>query len=561
MRVIFLLIGSLLFSSLSFADDQVLKDKLNKLKQLQERVAKECVNNPKAKDYSVKIEGKTFKCPELITVTDQLRKELAQDMEKHKAKCEEENKKAAHTVLAKEAATIAQKSVSCEPSPDQQQCLSKFACGVLTVTVPVTAIASLVTKSPAVKDCAAQAKGIPGCIANVMRGIFDSIWSALNLIWDVGKWAVTSTAKWMGIIKESEAKTSEKAMMAQQASPGFLKSFAANPIETMKKMAKDLYASIEDAAINHYGCEKWSGAPFVSSCLQPMTTWKCGTCQQKSQVFCGIAGYATGEIGTAFLTGGLLSGGKIALKGAVRLGSGPSQNVANFMSKTFPKASSEVAEAAGKVKALASTGLTAAQQKLFASWNAISESKVTKAIANAASKSGVSAVTKTALKPIAVYLNAMDKAFMAGMNGVDNLAAKSAKAQAGAKLADEAMGVSQSNGITIESSSVGAKTVSVKAPEATVKSQNVSQVGKSEAQVSKNSSSSQKTSEVADEAGDIAKYRQDPEYMELFKGPQMYDDHHKELTMVIRALEESQPKLTKAEIRRKIQETLNSCSL
>lgn len=562
MRVIILFLLSMMVSGLSFASEKAIQQKMEKLKQLQDRVSKECINNPNAKNYSIKIDGKVMKCPELLVVTDMLRKQLAEEIQKHKASCEEENKKSAATTLAGDAANIAEKSVECTPSPDQTQCLGKFACGVLSVSVPVAPIAALLTKNPTVKECAAQAKQMPGCLANVLRGIFDSIWGALTMIWDVGKWAVTSVGEWLGLVKQSEASTSEKAMMAQQASPGFLKQFVSNPVETMKNMAKGLYESIEDAAINHYGCEKWSGVPFTSTCLKPMTTWKCGTCQQKAQVWCGIAGYAVGEIGTAFLTGGLVSGGKIALKGAVRLASGPASKVTEFMGKTFPKASTAVAEAAGKVKTLAAAGFTAAQTKLFSAWDAIANSSLTKAISKAATKSGAKAVASTALKPITAYLNAMDKAFVAGMNQVDNLAGRSAKAAAGAKIADEALGVQ----IVIENSAegskniVGMRVVDSKAPRvitrAEAKAQEVPAVSKP---VSK--AEDTRVASKADELDDVAKYRQDPEYMELYKGQQMYPDHHKELSEVIKAMENSTPKLTKPEIRKQIQETLNSCSL
>jgi hypothetical protein len=560
MRVVFL-IFSLLLANLSFANEEILKEKISKLKLLQDRVSKECINNPNAKNYSVYIDGKKLNCPELLSSTDLLRKKLAEDIEKHKLECVENNKKAAHDTLAKQAANIVQKSASCEPSQDREQCLGKFSCGVLTVAVPVSAIAARLTKNPAVKECVAQAKGMPGCLANVLRGIFDSIWSAVTLVWDLGKLAMTSVGEWMGIVKKSEAQTSEKAMMAQQASPGFIKTFVANPIDTMKKMAKELYASLEAAAINHYGCEKWSGAPFVSSCLRPMSTWKCGTCQQKAQVYCGIAGYAIGEIGTAFLTGGLTAGGKIALKGALRIGSGPAKNVTSFMGKTFPKAAVEVSEAGAKLKALASAGFTTSQKKLFSAWDAVANSQMTKAIGTAAKMSGVSVVAKTALKPVSMYLSAMEKAFVAGGNTVEGLS-KGAKAQLGSKIADEAMGVN--SGLVVESTPEGAKAVAASKPtispavRAEVSPVSVTSQVKSEAEASVKSS---KVAKSSDELSDMAKYRQDPEYMELFKGPQMYDDHHKELSLVIKALEEAQPRLSKAEIRKKIKETLNSCSL
>jgi hypothetical protein len=552
----------MVISGLSFASEEAIKSKMEKLKQLQDRVSKECINNSNAANYSVKIDGKEMKCPELLLVADMLRKQLDEEIARHKVKCESENKNSPATTLAGQAADIAKKAEQCEPSPDSKMCGAKFACGFLSVTVPIAPIASLLTKNKEVQECAAQAKQMPGCLANVLRGIFDSIWSAVTMIWDVGKWAVTSVGEWLGLVKKAEASTSEKAMMAQQASPSFLKQLVTSPIQTMKAMAKSMYDSIEDAAVNHYGCEKWSGIPFTSTCLKPMTTWKCGSCQQKAQVWCGIAGYAAGEIGTAFLTGGLVSGGKIALKGAVRLASGPAKNVAAFIGKTFPKVSVEVAEAAVKLKNLASLGFTAAQTKLFSAWEKVSNSALTKAISTAATKSGAKAATSIALKPVSVYLKAMDDAFLAGMNTVDKFAARSAKAAAGAKIADEALGVA-TPGLVIEAdgSKVAVKATEVKAPVAHTEAP-TPKFGESHVSPNKPAKAGESKAAVqSEELSDVAKLRADPEYAELFKGAEMYPDHHKELSQVIKAMEESTPKLTKGEIRRKIQETLNSCSL
>jgi hypothetical protein len=556
MRVILFTLLSLLFSSMSFGSTEAqLQKRIDDLKKLQDRITKECINNPHGDKYSVKMDGRTLKCPDLIIAADLLRKKLDEDIQKHREKCEAEAKKSPHTKLATQAATIAQKSVACQPSPDKDQCLGKLTCAMIS---PVAAVAGLLGNSEA-KKCAAEAKnlaGIPACVENLARGIFDAIWSFVGLIWDAGKWAATSIAEWTGLIRESEAKTSEKLMMAQQASPGFLKQFSDDPVGVMKKMASDLFATIEEAAINHYGCQKWSGAPYVSTCLSPMETWDCGTCQQKAQVWCGIGGYAVGEIGSAFLTGGIVSGAKIALKGAVRVGAGPAKNIADFLGKTFPKATTEVSEAAAKVKLLAAAGLSGAQYKLFSAWQTISNSEVTKAIATAARKTGVAQVTSIALKPIGAYLSAMDRAFVAGMDGVDHFA-KSTKAIAGAKIAEEALEVNR--GLVVESTADASKAPTRLQSSDGSAQRETTQPG-STPQVKTQQGDAQTVLKTEDMA-DISKYRTDPEYLDLFKGPEMYRGHHEELGTVIRELEKVSPPISKEQIRKKIQDTLNSCSL
>jgi hypothetical protein len=70
-----------------------------------------------------------------------------------------------------------------------------------------------------------------------------------------------------------------------------------------------------------------------------------------------------------------------------------------------------------------------------------------------------------------------------------------------------------------------------------------------------------RAAEETQTAADIAKYRSDPDFTALFRGPELYQGHHQELSMVIKAMEQVQPRLTKEAIRVRIQQTLNSCQL
>ncbi len=591
MRIIFLFLLTLLFSNQTFAiSEATIKANTSRLKQLQIKVSKQCLENRNSEDVRIKVDNIVYTCPQMIVITDRLARQLDDQISEYKETCEENNQKAQHAKLATEAANLAKKAATCSPSPDRNQCLGKFMCGVVTTAVPVTAIAAVLSKNPTVRGCVAQAKQMPGCLASVLRGIFDSIWGSIKMLWDGAKWVAKKAGEFLGFIKRSEAKTSEKAMLAQQAGPGLLRQLITNPLATMKKMASNLYESLEAAAMNHYGCEKWSGLPFRSTCLRPMTTWKCGTCQQKTQVYCGIAGYAAGEIGTAFLTGGLLSGGKIALKGAVKIASGPARNVAAFLGKTFPKSASAVAKAAGTVKMLAQVGLTAAQKRLISGWQAVKNSRATKVFAEAAddvSKSLAGKAARTALKPVSLYLRAMDNAFIAGQNvveaGAKSVATKVVREEAlrGAKIADEAMEVapeaavaatlsskvddaSRSSGIVIESSGTKVRLtpsipVRAKSSKASAEANRIEDMATRP--LTNTEKSAAKAADNADEVSDVVKFRTDPEYADLFKGKELYEGHHDELAMVIRAMEETQPKMTKIQIRTKIQETLNSCQL
>ncbi len=577
------------FTGTAFAKSD-LDARMAQYKLLQSRVEKECLKNPKSNDYKITVDGKQISCKELIFITNQFR--ISIDKEVAELKACEENAKAPHNDLAASAGNILKNTPSCTPSPDSKQCLAKFGCSMLAATAPIKLLmkaSANVLNSPVMKSCAGQTND---CLVNVLRGVFDSIWSSLSLIWDIGKLAVTKTGELFGFVKKSEAATSDKAMAAQQAGPGFLKKLASDPIGTVQTLAKNLYDSLEQSAINHYGCEKWAGIPFTSKCLAPMSTWQCGSCAQKAQVYCGIAGYAVGEIGTALLTGGLVAGGKTVILGSVKLASGPAKNVAMFMGKTFPKASTKVAKAADSIGTLAKTALSAAEVKSIAVWNSIANSSTSKLLANSASKISSSAVGKvigTGLKPIGWYLKAMDDAFRLGFNSVDNLASGATKTAVvtddvlkASNLADEAMGVSKPNLVPVKDQSKvapGSILVESKGVEPVTKitppsvvvepkviatppaSAKVSAVSESNAGVSSKVQASGILDESIDFSREISKFKNDQEYFKLFAQPKLYDDYHNDLAAVILTLERTQPNLTRIEIRKSIEKMMNSCDL
>lgn len=596
MRIIYL--SSLLLFILSAATafgSSDLDSRIAEFKLLQTRVKKECLDNPKSKDYKIEVDGQKLNCDELILITNQLRLEIEKEVTELRA-CAE-NTDSPHQDLAVSTESIIEKTPpSCEPSPDQKQCLTDFSCTMLAVT-PMPMIIKLsgkVLNSEALNSCGDKGNN---CLTSVLRGIFDSLWSSLNLIWDLGKLAVTKTGELLvGLVKKSEAATSDKAMAAQQASPGFLKSLKADPIGTIKAMAKNLYESLEESAMNHYGCEKWAGAPLISKCLSPMTTWNCGSCGQKAQVFCGIAGYAVGEIGTALLTGGLLAGGKTILVGSMKIAAGPAKNVMSFMGKTFPKVSAKVSAAGSKIGALAKTTLTAVEAKSITLWEKIANSSTTKLISKTASSIAASSVGKAVgigLKPVAWYLRAMDDAFRLGFSSVENVAAKLSKTGQvvntaivskqvfhASGLADEAMGVSKpslvpvsnqskaSEGLIIvesKSAPVVSKPVEVIAPVESKSASSAVEISSSKPVTKSGASSKAQSAGLYDDTTDmsqqISKFKNDQDYFQLFASPKLYDDYHNDLAAVITTLERTQPNLSKIEIKKSIERMMNSCDL
>jgi hypothetical protein len=580
MRVIIFLHAILIsFISLAYGASD-LDSRIEKFKELQKRVGKECLNNPKAQSYSVTFEGRVVKCEELILITEQLRLKIDKEVAELKT-CEAAPSKDQHVTLAANTGKIIEKTESCKPAPDQGQCLKKFGCSIIASAAPIKAFMHFSGKSvqnPRIKQCLSE-KNDNDCMSNVLRGIFDSLWSSVELIWDLGKAAVLKTAELFGMVKESEAKTSERAMAAQQASPSFLKSLKNDPVETLQKMASNLYESMEAAAIDHYGCEKWAGIPFTSKCLAPMSTWNCASCAQKSQVFCGIAGYAVGEIGSAMITGGLLAGGKSVVLKSVKLASSPARNVAAFMSKTFPKSSARISQAGQKLGAVATATLTKAEKASVATWNKLADSKFVAEVSSAASKiskSTVGQIVGTGFKPIEWYLKAMDNAFKVGFEAVDGFGkAKSVTTEVlrGSKLADEAVKAEKPTIIPLgdQTAATPGLVVIEKRNEVTyapqtpkfLKQRSYRQETIPVAPATK--TSNKPVAGLLDGTEDLSlqmtKFKTDPEYVKLFKGPKLYDTYHDELTAVIMTLEKTQPNLSKAGVRKYIEGLMNSCAL
>lgn len=424
----------LLFTVSALAADRTINQKVSHLEELERRVAKECINNPNSSKVKITVDNKSLNCPQLLVVTKRLHDEIDKEVSSLES-CDLAQSQADD--LAASALAAAHKAGSCPVKSEDNQCLGEFGCTMMSAVAPFAAFIGSKLEN---NKNACFSKGLSsagGCLANVMKGIFDSLWGLLTAIWDVGKAAVLSVADWLGIVQKNEKATSDKLLAAQQASPGFIKQFAANPLQTISTLTSSLYNGIRDAAFESYGCEQWSGAPFVSRCLKPMSNWDCATCQQKLQVMCGVAGYAIGEIPTAILTGGLIAGGKAIAVGtmkAIKAGAeaGKFSSMASAAVKAIPKGADGLEAANRAAMALAQGSkrvLTAAEKQALKAWKAVEGSAASKAIVEAAGKvsqSVVGDVTKMALKPAAVYMDALEAGFKLGYSTVDNALASSA---------------------------------------------------------------------------------------------------------------------------------------
>ncbi len=582
MQVILFILATLFSVSTFAVSEEQLKAKILELERWESRISQSCLNNPKSEKVYFMVQGKKIKCAEMIVAANKFRIEVDHEVTEFQRTCVAQNGKDKKDVLARQAAAIANRSVACQPSPDSKNCFGPFLCSA-SAAIPGAAVGMMVTGlltgNQALKTCGGQGNN---CLTSALRGVFDSVWSSLSLLWDIGKWGVNKVGEMVGLVKKSEVRTSQAAMAAQQKAPGAKK-------RTISEMAQDLYASLEASAMNHYGCEQWSGLPFGSSCLRPMTTWNCSSCGQKAQVMCGIIGYAAGEIVTAYLTGGLLSagkaGGKAALEVAMKVGAGPSRNIARLMAKTFPKAAEAVATSAAAVVKLTAKGLTKAQEVIINSWERVKNAQVTRSVmAAAATKTGV--VVTMPLRLVGLYIHAMDKAFLEGAATVDKVVARVASRVArpeiasGARIADEAVGAGPADAIAPPGLVVSATPSEARAGATVVDS--ASEAGKDSAVVARTGSPEAPPSpagrtaterspaeteadllirENSNSAALIVKYSEDPEYASLFSAEAKYPEEKRDIAIVISDIEKRNPGRPKAEIKSEVDQLLSTCGI
>lgn len=292
------------------------------------------------------------------------------------------------------------------------------------------------------------------CISNLLRGVWDSLFTSIKGLWTIAKGAVSLAGS---AVKSSynyvvdsigsafsnvEDATSEKMMAASQLPDSALDKFKRDPLAFVKDMASALYESVANSVKEHYGCNKWSGLAYVSTCLEPMDNWECATCNQRLNVICGVTGFAAGEIVTAFFTGGTVAVGKTVGMTAVKGGAILAARVGNAI-KHIP-AMSYVARVAPKGISAAGRAAHLAHLKAITAWEKIGSLSHISGLKNVAAKlqRGAIAVQSSApvqvvtgaaalaAKPFTEYVGLMSRAFGAGYHRVDDVLSRGVAATA-----------------------------------------------------------------------------------------------------------------------------------
>lgn len=416
--------------------DTSLNTRITHFEELQRKVQTNCLNNAQSSSFRISVGTQNLSCPDLIAIVKRLKVQLEKDVEELEESCEEPPVPAAANTLAQDSIRIARAAGLCPVKSRDSQCMGQVACAAIAVANPLAGLLAQASSLAGVKNTCANTGA--ACMQNIFKGIIDSLWSTISSIWDLAKAGAVKLGQALGLVKKNEAATSDRGLAAQQSAPSFIQQFKRNPGATLRTLASNIFQGLKQAAMSSYGCEKWSGAPFVSRCITPMTNWDCASCQQKITVFCGIGGIAVGEIVTAFFTGGLAAGAKFIAAGALRAVKGIQQGrrvsqasatamrSAQAVLRAIPKSAEGLAVAsrtALRVTQGAGRVLTVAEKRAISAWDAIKASRTSRALSTAATTVGNSTVVagaKIALKPVSAYLNAIDDAARIGFSTVDN---------------------------------------------------------------------------------------------------------------------------------------------
>ena len=233
------------------------------------------------------------------------------------------------------------------------QCMKELACNFLRPAINL----NLFNSTPK-NTCQLSNENSTNCFAEIFHGIFNSIVTNLKgLLVDLPVLAGKAVAYTYEKSKQAasdfwdklwtvEENTSDKLLLVSSQNDSSISQMITDSLGFMKTVGGALMEMLNRHIKKSYGCEKWSGTPYTSTCLQPMQSWDCATCNQRLNAICGIVGLLGGEIVSAYLVGGIFAVGKF-------LGSEGARGIAitaSIISKTSPTLASASAKLGGLAK-------------------------------------------------------------------------------------------------------------------------------------------------------------------------------------------------------------------
>ena len=167
--------------------------------------------------------------------------------------------------------------------------------------------------------------GDDNCVTQLATSFFKATVTFFKGSWELLKMAgnaVGGTIKdlWSKVAAaEDHSSTSQLALAKASEDKGFFDELTKDFPGTMRKVWDTFVAATKEWLKASVFCQKWSGAPHFSKCLQPTESFDCIPCKTMVTGFCSISGTLVAEIVPAFLTGGLFTAAKHGISGASKI--------------------------------------------------------------------------------------------------------------------------------------------------------------------------------------------------------------------------------------------------
>lgn len=229
-----------------------------------------------------------------------------------------------------EAIGAVEEKLSCTPQKKkevQNKCGSDALCAItasaMTMAGPVADL--LMPSSLKKSGCSV---GQDSCLVQLATAFVKSVFSFFEGIWgllkDAGKYVgKKATQFWNWVTEAEDASSSAQLAMAKASEEeGVFQMLRKDFGGTMKKVWTGLVEAIKSWVKNDVFCQKWSGTPHFSQCLQPSDGIDCLPCKTMISGLCNAVGYIAAEIVPAFLTGGLVTAAKYGASGAAKIAKG-----------------------------------------------------------------------------------------------------------------------------------------------------------------------------------------------------------------------------------------------
>ena len=310
---------------------------IDRLENLGDLFKKQCLPSEGLKSTDLKSHfeenGLSEQCWKLITEINHLEAEL----QKHETRlneklgCETGECKQPHSdeSLNSQLTTLTkvEQNLSCtEPKKQaiKNQCPSDMACVLTATALGIGGYLAEMVVPDKMKPNNCHL-GDDSCMTQLATGFLKSVVSFFEGAWDLlklaGKKAGEKMSEFWNWVSGAEDHTSTSQLALAKASedPGVFDMLVNDFPGTIKKMFSALVAALKEWMKTDIFCQKWSGAPHFSKCLNPTESFDCIPCKTMVNGICAISGTIIAEIVPAFLTGGLVTATKHGINGAAKI--------------------------------------------------------------------------------------------------------------------------------------------------------------------------------------------------------------------------------------------------